>query len=183
MALSPCHCAQPCHCEDRSNPLRPWQRHMDCHGAARLAMTALGRHCDPTPSLRPLPRHCEERSNPLRPWQRHMDCHGAASLAMTALGRHAIPPRHCAPTPSLRGTKQSIAALAKVHGLPRRCAPRNDGIRASCDPCSVIARNEAIHRPLVRRRRFSRRDATGNGEAGALPLRPAPWSQRAGFAR
>ena len=27
---------------------------------------------------------------------------------------------------SLRGTKQSIAALAQARGLPRRCAPRND---------------------------------------------------------
>ena len=34
----------PRHCEERSNPLRPWHRHLDCHGAARRAMTQWGRH-------------------------------------------------------------------------------------------------------------------------------------------
>jgi hypothetical protein len=51
------HCTPPRHCEERSNPLRPWQRHMDWHGAARLAMTE-------GMVTAPPPRHCEERSNP-----------------------------------------------------------------------------------------------------------------------
>jgi hypothetical protein len=59
---------------------------------------------------------------------------------------------HRAPGPSLRGTKQSIAALAQAPRLPRRCAPRNDGGdgRASqsrngchCAPHPVIAYMDA----------------------------------------
>ena len=60
---------------------------MDCHGAARLAMTegaaiaprpftarpAPSLH--PAPSLRPRPRHCEERSNPSALMQQ-LDCRG-----------------------------------------------------------------------------------------------------------
>ena len=41
--------------------------------------------------------------------------------------RNAVWSRHCAPAPSSRGTKRSIAALAKAYGLPRHCAPRTDG--------------------------------------------------------
>jgi hypothetical protein len=72
----PCHCAPgpslrptpllrpypviappPRHCEERSNPLQHRLRHIDCHGAARLAMTEGA-------VIAPPPRHCEERSNP-----------------------------------------------------------------------------------------------------------------------
>ena len=121
------------------------------------AIAPLPRHRAPAPSLRPRlviappPRHCEERSNPLRPWRGHVDCHGAARLAMTRGVVIAPLPRHCAPASSLRGTKQSIAALAQARGLPRRCAPRNDGVCVSLRPWPVmrprpvIARNEAIH--------------------------------------
>jgi hypothetical protein len=77
----------------------PLREDMDCHGAARLAMTDSAvrltmtqrRHCAPTSSLRPLPRHCEERSNPLQPLCEDMDCHGAARLAMTGLWLRALP--------------------------------------------------------------------------------------------
>ena len=83
-----------------------------------------------------------------------MACHGHRLC-------HCAPPRHCTPASSLRGTKQSTAALAQAHGLPRRCAPRNDAVgpplhplprhctpASSLHPCLVIARNEAIHQRL-----------------------------------
>ena len=43
------------------------------------------------------------------------------------------------PALSLRGTKQSIAAFTRAHGLPRRCAPRNDAEEAALRPCPAIA--------------------------------------------
>ncbi len=80
---------------------------MDCHGAARLAMTERGERGSYSPRLiKPLPcgsatlgamfrSHCapilSTHPDPViarneaiqRPEHRHMDCHGAARLAMT----------------------------------------------------------------------------------------------------
>ena len=169
---------------------------MDCHGAARLAMTegmcaprhdGIGRHCTLALSLRPRPVIAR---NEAIYWRLHndMDCHGAARLAMTGepcasrhdgIACHCTPPCHCTPGLSLRGTKQSkataapsvpcrsaapgamqlwikrsIAARARLpqlkadaqrHGLPRRCAPRNDAVAGGRrnDAVESAARNDA----------------------------------------
>ena len=58
---------------------RPVHNDMDCHGAARLAMTAGA-------SLRP--RLVIARNEAIhRPVHNDMDCHGAARLAMTQVRR------------------------------------------------------------------------------------------------
>jgi hypothetical protein len=119
----------PRHCEERSNPLQPLCEDMDCHGAARLAMTesvarlamTQRRHGAPTSSLRPLPRHCEERSNPLRPLREDMDCHGAARLAMTkSVARLAMtrPGPRLAMTSSAGRLAMTAQALALVRFRP-----------------------------------------------------------------
>ena len=111
---------------------------VDCHGAARLAMTdlavglamtdlAVGLAMTQGAVIAPRFCHCEERSNPSAVVQRHRL------------------PRRCAPR------NDGLGCAPRSDGLD--CAPRNDGRGRHCAPvlslrpCLVIARNEAIHRP------------------------------------
>src|SRR5690554_7524137 len=57
---------------------------------------------------------------------RPMDCHVAALLAMTLRLNRAT--QHRTHPPSLRAKRGNPvgAGNAEAHGLPRRCAPRND---------------------------------------------------------
>jgi hypothetical protein len=89
-------------------------------------------HCAPGPSLRPTPLL---RPHPViarneaihQPSRNEMDCHGAARLAMTEGAVIAPPPRHCE-------ERSNPSAFAQRHGLPQRCAPRNDGGGRHCAP-------------------------------------------------
>jgi hypothetical protein len=130
------HCAPARHCEERSNPSAVAQR------------PGLPRRCAPRndavgPSLPlprhwPPPRHCEERSNPSAVAQRpglprrcapRNDGRGYVNAPAPPLDpapsldpRPVIrpPPRHCE-------ERSNPSAVARRPGLPRRCAPRNDG--------------------------------------------------------
>jgi hypothetical protein len=205
-------------------------RAMDCHGAARLAMTELTRfamsewarfamarqrsasaaqvhHRAPDPSSRGTKRSMGFGT-------RAMDCHGAARLAMTELTRFAMSDwarfamaqqrsasaaqvHHRAPDPSSRGTKRSMGCGIRAmdcHGAARlamtKWALQNDGVGAPRDvrvgalrndaaalrvrcpsppsqPRPVIARNEAIHGLWHKSHGLPRRCAPRNDEVGA----------------
>jgi hypothetical protein len=79
---------------------------LDCHGAARLAMTK-GVVIAPHPVDAPPTRHCEERSNPSAAAQQP-GLPRRCAPRNDERGCHCPSPRRCAPAPSLRGTKQSI---------------------------------------------------------------------------
>ena len=87
-------------------------------------------------------------------------CTQAGGVQARPVGR-ALP---SAPQHRHREARSDPWAVVRRHGLPRRCAPRNDGF--CCAPCNdadgvtapphrdctpaVIARHEAIHGPLCR---------------------------------
>jgi hypothetical protein len=119
----------------------------------------------PTSSLSPPPRHCEERSNPSAVVQRHglprrcaprNDGFGGAprndgisraprnDAAASLRSRPFIepPPRHCE-------ERSNPLAVLRRHGLPRRCAPRNDGIsRAPLNDAAASLRPYLVIAPL-----------------------------------
>ena len=92
------------------------------------------RHCEPVPPL----RHCEPegRGNPAGAgYSGSMDCRVAALLAMTRCGeavRWPAETRNARTTPpslrARRARQPSGCRLLRAHGLPRRCAPRNDEV-------------------------------------------------------
>jgi hypothetical protein len=68
--------------------MRLWTERIDCHGAARLAMTGLARSDErgfntPAPSLR-------GTKQSMRRLIERIDCHGAARLAMTGRVRQTV---------------------------------------------------------------------------------------------
>jgi hypothetical protein len=173
----------------------------------RSASAAQVRHRSPDPSSRGTKRSMGFGT-------RAMDCHGAARLAMTkwalrndgvggprdvragALRNDAAALRVRCPSPPSRtrpviARNEAIHGLwHKSHGLPRRCAPRNDRVNALRDvrlgalrngaaaprvrcpsppsqPRPVIARNEAIHGLRHKSHGLPRRCAPRNDEVGA----------------
>ena len=133
---------------------------VDCHVATLLAMTVV--FCEPLPRLRPHPVFASAaKQSPAgpsaapNPWI-------AASLrsSQRRMGERSSQRRWCvcAPLPRLRphpvfasAAKQSPAdpAPRPTRGLPRRCAPRNDGgvLRATTPPAPptrLCERSEAI---------------------------------------
>ncbi len=114
---------------------------MDCHGAARLAMTR-GGHCAPAMSL---PRSC--RCTSILSLPRSFRCTSILSLPDPVA---ASRPRHCAPLCHCE-ERSNPSAVVRGHGLPRRCAPRND---AGCGD-AALARVPRSHRtPSPRGRGF-----------------------------
>ena len=128
----------------------------------------------PGPVIAPRPCHCEERSNPSAVVEQH-GLPRRCAPRNDGRSRHCAPPRpvaapwprHRAPAPSLCPRPRHCEersnpwAVVEQHGLPRRCAPRNDGRSRHCAPPRpvaapwhrhrpVIARNEAIHRRLYK---------------------------------
>jgi len=72
---------------------RRLHKNLDCHGAARLAMTQWGRHCTPASSLHPC--LVIERNYAIHQrLHKNLYCHGAARRAMTdGPPLHPISPR------------------------------------------------------------------------------------------
>jgi hypothetical protein len=139
---------------------------MDCHGAARLAMTQWGA---------PLPwRHAPAMSSP---------------PAMSSLPVLSSPPAMSSPPVlSSRGTKRSIGGGAR-HGLPRRCAPRNDamGCATAMAPCRCLCHCPGyvtvpghVIAPVLSSRGTKR--SIGGGARRGLPRRCAPRNEAVGCA-